>query len=102
MFFLKIHESEGRAVCAVCDSDILGKVFEENECVLDVDEDFFSGKRVSLNEINEITKHVRESHTSNIIGNRIVAELVTAGVLKAGSVKENSGINYAMIFRICD
>ncbi len=100
MFFLKIHESEGKTICAICDSDILGKVFEENERVLDVDEDFFGGKRVNLNEIREITNHIRESHTSNIIGNRIITELIKNGSLKARAVKDISGIKHAMIFRL--
>lgn len=100
MFFLKIHESEGKTVCAVCDSDIIGKVFEENDRVLDIDTDFFGEKRVGLDGINVITKHIRESHTSNIIGNRVVAELIKNGSLKPSAVKNISGIKHAMIFRI--
>ena len=100
MFFHKLHECEGKTICSVCDSEILGKVFEENERVLDVDESFFGGEKSGLKDIKKIANHIRESHTSNIIGNRIVAELVKEGALKAGSVKEISGIKYAMVFKI--
>lgn len=100
MFFHKIHESEGKTICSVCDSEILGKVFEENERVLDTDADFFGGEKSGLKDIKKIAKHIYESHTSNIIGNRIVAELVKNGALKANSVKEIKGVKYAMVFKV--
>lgn len=100
MFFLKIHESEGKTICAICDSDLLGKIFEENERVLDVDENFFGGKRVSLTEIKEIAKQIRNANSSDIIGNRIITELIKNGSLKASAVKEISRIKHAMVFKI--
>ncbi len=100
MFFLKIHESEGKTICAICDFDVLGKVFEENERVLDVDVDFFGGEKAGLKEIKEISNHIRQSHTSNIIGNHIITELIKNGSLKASAVKEISGIKHAMVFKI--
>ena len=100
MFFFKIHASSGKSVCAVCDSDILGRVFEENERILDVDEGFFCGEKMPLEKIKEIADSVKASHTSNVIGNRIVAELLKMGALKAGSVKEICKVKYAMVFRV--
>ncbi len=97
MFFLKIHDSENKKACAVCDSEILGKIFEENERILDVDKDFFGGEKVHPDKIAE---HIRSAHTSNIIGNRIIAELINAGALNPASVKEICGVKYAMIFKI--
>lgn len=100
MFFHKIHECDGKTICSICDSEILGKFFEENERVLDVDADFFGGEKSGLKDIKKIAKHIREAHTSNIIGNRIVAELMEIGALKTGSVKEICGIKYTMVFKI--
>lgn len=100
MFSLKIHTDSGKTLCAICDSDILGKVFEENDRILDVDEDFFGGERMPLEKINDISGAVKNAHTSNIIGNRIIAELLKSGALKESGVKEISGVKYAMIFRI--
>ncbi|MBU4246415.1 MAG: DUF424 family protein [Nanoarchaeota archaeon] len=100
MFFLKIHESDNKTVCAICDSGILGKIFEENERVLDVDADFFGGEKMPPEKIKEIADSIKSANTSSIIGNRIIAELVKMGALKECSVKEMCGIKYAMVFRI--
>lgn len=100
MFRIKLYENSGKTVFAICDSEILGKVFEENECILDVDEAFFGGKKAGLKEIKKIANHIRESHTSNIIGNRIVAELIKECVLKESAVKEICKVKYAMVFRV--
>ena len=100
MFSFKIHTSDGKTICAICDSEILGKVFEENERVLDVDADFFGGEKAGSKEIKKIAKHIREANSSDIIGNRIVAKLVKEGALKESAVKEICRIKYAMVFKI--
>ncbi len=100
MFHLKIHDSGGKTVCAACDSEILGKVLEENGRVLDIDAEFFGGRKVPLKKIGEIADSIKLLHTSNIVGSRIVFELVKIGALKACSVKEICGVKYAMVFKI--
>ncbi|VVB59637.1 Uncharacterised protein [uncultured archaeon] len=100
MFYLKRHASGDKIIVAACDSDILGKVFEENDKVLDVDSDFFGGEKLPAKKIVEIADSIKTAQTSNIIGNRITTGLVKAGALKAGSVKEIQGIKYAMVFRV--
>lgn len=100
MFRLKVHASGDKTIVAVCDSDILGHIFEEKERILDVDKDFFSGKNMLLKDIEKIAETIHASNTSNIIGNRIVAELVKNGAIKTQSVKEICGVKYAMVFRV--
>ncbi len=100
MFSLKLHVSSEKTIVAACDSDILGRAFEENEKVLDVDKEFFGGEKVPSDRVEEIADSIRTAHTSNIVGNRITAELVKVGALKAGAVKEIRGIKYAMVFKI--
>ncbi|MBI2043545.1 DUF424 family protein [Candidatus Pacearchaeota archaeon] len=53
--FIKIHKSY-RNVVAVCDSELIGKKFEEEKFQLDVKENFFKGDKVSENEAILIMK----------------------------------------------
>jgi hypothetical protein len=42
----KIHKTfDGRNVLAVCDSDLLGKKFEEKDLQIDLNSDFYKGKK---------------------------------------------------------
>lgn len=97
MFFLKIHICGEKSVASVCDSEIIGKVFEECGRLLDIDADFFGGKKA---DIGEIISAVKSADSANIAGNRIISELLNAQVITPSGVKEISGMKFAMIFRI--
>ena len=72
-FILKIHESEEGRVAAVCDNDLLGKIFKEDELVLNIDRKFFGNQPTEINRIKHALKTV---DTANIVGNEIVKELL--------------------------
>jgi hypothetical protein len=46
MISIKIHKTY-RDVIAICDSDLIGKIFEEDKFQLNVKENFFKGKETS-------------------------------------------------------
>ena len=58
--YVKIHESEKRIVVAICDEDLIGKTFFENEKQLQITERFYKGDKKSEQEVIEIMKKVRE------------------------------------------
>ena len=87
-----------RDIVAVCDSDILGKRFEEEEFQLDVKESFFKGELKTKEEIIEIMKDMKlEDATFNIMGERAVATALEAGVIQEGHIGKIAGIPYALI-----
>jgi hypothetical protein len=45
--FINIIHSSCRDVVAICDSELLGKVFEEGQLQLDVKESFYKGEKGS-------------------------------------------------------
>ncbi|MFH1126590.1 MAG: DUF424 family protein [archaeon] len=96
-FFLKVHESDDDCVVAICDEDILGKVFSCGDFVLDVDSDFFGGKLV---DIDEIVDALEGASSVNVVGSRIIDELLLRGIVSDSSVKIVDGVKFAHIYRV--
>lgn len=94
---LKIHSSPECNIIALCDQDILGKRFEENDNILDVDKSFYNGKEASK---EEICTALSECTSATIAGNEAVGIALECGVLSKDGVKELCGIKYALMFRL--
>lgn len=95
--FIKIHSSY-RDVVAICDSELIGKRFEQDNAQLDVKESFFKGEKKSEREIFEIMKDLeKEDATFNIIGERAVNTAVKAGIITQDGIKRVSGIPFALV-----
>lgn len=95
---IKIHESEFRKLIAICDSDIIGKKFEDEKLQLDVKHSFYNGEIKSEKEILKlIKKWAVENSTFNIVGRESVNLCVLAKLIDAKGVIEISGIPHAMV-----
>ena len=87
-----------RDVVAVCDSKILGKVFEEGEFQLDVKESFFKGEEVNKEKLIEIIKHMSaEDSTFNIIGEESITCAIEAGIIFEEGVGRIDNVPFALV-----
>lgn len=94
---LKIHSSPERNIIAICDKCILGKRFEENDNILDVDKAFYEGKEASK---EEICTALSECASATIAGNEAVGIALECDAISEDGVKELCGIKHAMMFRL--
>lgn len=94
---LRVHRGKKGIVLAICDAELLGKRFEEEDKVLDVAEKFYGGRPA---EIEEIKTKFEKASSANVVGNTAVGALVSAGIIDADGVKAVSGIKYAFWFRL--
>lgn len=95
--FLKIHQSY-RNVVAVCDSDLVGKVFEDGNFQIEVKESFFKGEEVPESKAIFIMKKMSiEDATFNIIGEKAVDAAIKAEIISENSVGEIRGIPFALV-----
>jgi len=97
--FFKIHKSY-REVVAICDSDLIGKKFEEGKFQLDVKEDFFKSQENSVTEeeiISLLKKFSDEDSTFNIIGERSINSALKAGIISQEGIKKVQGIPFALV-----
>ena len=87
-----------RYVVAICDSDLLGKVFEEEKFQLDVKESFYKGEEVSQKEAIEIMKDMqKEDATFNIVGEEATKTALKAGIIEKESIGTIQGIPFALV-----
>ena len=89
----KLHKShEGRVILAVCDSDIIGKKFEEGERQMDLGCDFYKGEEMDEKRILNLMKAV---HIVNLCGDKSVELGIRAGIIDKDNVIKIGGVPHA-------
>jgi hypothetical protein len=87
-----------RDIVAVCDTNLLGKKFEEGKFQLDLKGTFYEGDEKTHNETIEIMKNMsREDATFNIVGQESVQCAIKAGIISEEGIKKIAGIPFALI-----
>lgn len=87
-----------RDVVAVCDSNLLGRKFEQGNFQLDVKESFFKGEEKSKQEVLEIMQDMsKEDATFNIIGKESIKTAIEAGITSEKGIKKIQGVPFAMV-----
>jgi len=87
-----------REVVAICDSELVGRKFEQDNLQLDVKESFFKGNEVSKEELIEILDDMsKEDATFNIVGKESVSIALEEGLISKDGVKTIQGIPYALV-----
>ena len=94
---VKIQKSY-RNIVAICDSELLGKKFEENKFQLNIKESFYKGEEKDKEEVLEIIKDMsKEDATFNIVGKEAVNTALEAGIITKQGIKEIQGIPFALV-----
>jgi len=97
MIFVKVHKSY-RDVVAICDSDLIGKKFEEDNFQLDVKESFFRGEEISEESLKKIIEdYSREDSTFNIIGEKSINVALKTEIINNEGIKKIQGIPFALV-----
>lgn len=93
----KIHKSY-RDIVAICDSELLGKVFEENEFQLFLKEDFYKGEETSKENLLRVIEDMsREDAIFNIVGEESINTALESGIISEEGVKKIQGVPFAMV-----
>lgn len=97
MISIKIHRSY-RIVVAVCDSDLIGKKFEEGKRQIEIKEYFFKGDE--LNEEKAIKTMITQRYedaTFNIVGKESINAALKAGIISKEGVAKIQGVPFTLI-----
>ncbi|MDP3987478.1 MAG: DUF424 family protein [Nanoarchaeota archaeon] len=87
-----------RDIIAVCDKELLGKIFEEDKFQLDIKENFYKGKEATEEEVIEILRSFSaEDATFNIVGKRSIATALKTGVIAEETINEIDNIPFALV-----
>jgi len=67
---VKIHKTKDRRkIIAICDKNLVGRKFEENEVQLDLSSDFYKG---DLTSEEELENQIKNAYILNIVGNESI------------------------------
>ena len=98
MILINFHSSEHTEILTLCDSDLIGKKFEEGDRQLDVRENFYKGEEFSEEKVAALMKNERaDDSTFNIIGKRAVDLALSSGIISDGNVGNVGGIPFALV-----
>jgi len=95
--YAKVHGREGEVLVAVCDKELLGKTFTEDDLVMDVREDFFKGELIKPDSLGGF---LGKASILNLVGNGVVNRAVIEGFVDADSVLEICGIKHAQVVEL--
>jgi len=94
MNFRKIGDS---VLLAICDAELLGKIFREGKIVFHVKKEFYGGAKVG---VEDAVAMIENSTIVNMIGKNIVKKAVERGYVHPEAILNINGIPHAQIVKI--
>jgi hypothetical protein len=93
---IKIHENY-RKVVAICDSELLGKKFEEGKLQLNVNEFFYNGKEYEDSKALKVLENAKQDDACfNFVGQDSVNLGVKLGIIDKNCVLKIQGVQHAL------
>ena len=94
---IKIRKSY-RKVVSLCDSELLGRKFEEGRFQLDIRENFYKGDEVTEEQaIKLLEQQKMEDAIFNIVGEESVKTAIKADIITQESIGKIADIPYALV-----
>lgn len=98
--FLNIIKKDKDTVIAVCDRDLIGKIFQDHDsgAVLNLraHSSFYVGKLASKPEVLEALK---DFTSANLVGKRSITVALEAGLAEQKHVKKVAGTPYLHLYK---
>lgn len=100
MIYIKLHDTPHGEIVAMCDSELIGKVYSGSKAEIDLKKysGFYKGELVEEVKAEPIAEK-RDFYTANIVGTRSVGLFIKSGVASKSDVKKVSGIPYLHIYK---
>lgn len=89
---VKVHDTPNGKMIAICDSDLLGKRFEQGDLQLDLSSRFYQGEEKTAEDVENILKGC---YVVNAVGKESVDLLIKKRLVKKENIGSVSGIPYA-------
>ncbi len=81
---VRIHKKDGKTIVAACDTELLGKKFEENDIQLDLSSEFYNGTEIGEKEAGDL---IRNADHVNLVGNKSVELGIKEGIIDKSKIK---------------
>jgi len=91
---LNVRKTEKGRLVSVCDADILGEEFENQDVSLTVDPEFYDGEPAGE---DAVVRSLAKCSVANIVGTRAVGLAVEHGLIDEENVLEFEGTRHAQL-----
>lgn len=81
--YVKVHKACNDVLVAVCDEDVLGKEFKEGRLKLFVNESFYKGELI---EIDELDSFMMSASILNIVGHESIKRAVECDCIEEDNI----------------
>jgi len=95
--YVNVFRQSDHVLVAACDAELLGKTLREGDTVFKIQEHFYGGSLVRIEEAIGILKG---ASCANLVGPTIVGAAIKEGLVHPQSVVRISGIPHAQIIRM--
>lgn len=82
---------------AACDTDVLGKTFQNGDVEFTVNEEFYGGEETDENAVRE---SLASADIANIVGHDVVSLAIDAGLVDEANILELDGTVHAQFMRL--
>lgn len=102
MIYFKVHNTPEGDIIAMCDSELLGKIFKQGKLELDLEtySDFYKGDLVEDDEASEYVKKGMPFYTANIVGTRSVGIFMKKGLLSRKDIRKVKSVPYVHLYTV--
>ena len=94
MIFLKEHIHNERQLLSICDGNLIGKVFEEDEKVLNISKSFYQGEPMFE---NDVLKLIKDNTLLNIVGEESINFALKNNLIKKDGIIKIKNIPHALL-----
>jgi len=97
--FYKIHYMQEQLILALCDEELIGKVFESEGTILDLDKfkNFYVGEILDKKDLKRL---IEESDSVNAVGENATKLILEFGYAKKENIKMIATIPHLQIYKI--
>jgi hypothetical protein len=93
VYLNEIHR-EGEYIVAICDQNLIGQTFEENDRCIHISEPFYKGKLVS---VEEGLAAMEQATIANIVGECIVEKALAAQLIQERGIIRIQNVPHAQV-----
>tara|TARA_Y100000310_G_C20649588_1_gene798607 strand:+ start:1772 stop:2065 length:294 start_codon:yes stop_codon:yes gene_type:complete len=94
---VKIHKQQGKSIIAICDKELIGQNYEENNLQLDLTSDFYKGEEKTVEHIADV---LRNCDIINLVGKKSIQLGLKEGILTDDEIKTIQGVPHAQVVLI--
>ncbi len=94
---MNLRRSGQYTILATCDCELVGQVLRDGQIVFDIKEEFYKGRKVTLEEAIELC---RQSSIVNMVGKCIVEKAIKERLVHPEAIIKIKGVPHAQIIKL--